>query len=90
MTSRQFTEWLAYAEVEPFGELRGDYRMAHALACLLNFLQGADKPLIQPIDLMPQIGAADGEQAEAEEDGQTEDAPPKHPNVLLFERMVGL
>ncbi len=28
LTASQFQEWLAFAELEPFGELRNDYRAA--------------------------------------------------------------
>ena len=28
LTARQFLEWEAYAELEPFGEIRADYRAA--------------------------------------------------------------
>lgn len=36
MGTRQFNEWRAYAELEPFDETRADVRTAHVVATLLN------------------------------------------------------
>ena len=36
MSSREFTEWLAYARLEPFGSEADDHRMAQLLALIAN------------------------------------------------------
>jgi len=36
LTHDQFLGWLDYAELEPFGELRDDYRMANIMQLLAN------------------------------------------------------
>jgi hypothetical protein len=36
MTGRQFYEWVAYAEMEPFGERRDDYRAASIVQMIHN------------------------------------------------------
>lgn len=36
MNIRQFREWYAYAELEPFGEERADYRSAQVCAMIAN------------------------------------------------------
>ena len=36
MTSRQFVEWQLFAEAEPFGEERMDYRFASLAQILMN------------------------------------------------------
>ena len=92
LTSRQLSEWMAYGAVEPFGEDRADFRTAHALAVIVNLLRGKDAPPVKIADLIPQVGALAEEDREAWEtslDTVSSDTPPKHPNVLLFEKMVG-
>ncbi len=36
MSSREFTEWLAYARLEPFGPEAEDQRMAQLMALIAN------------------------------------------------------
>ena len=36
MSSREFTEWLAYYRLEPFGPEADDARMAHLMALIAN------------------------------------------------------
>jgi hypothetical protein len=36
ISARQFAEWKAYAELEPFDERRADYRSADVVRTLLN------------------------------------------------------
>ena len=92
MTSRQLTEWIAYAAIEPFGEDRADYRTAHALAVIVNLLRSKDAPPVALADLLPHAGAlADHDRQAWEATRDTgADLPPKHPNVLLFEKMMGV
>lgn len=36
LTAKQFREWEAYAQIEPFGELRDDYRAASIRQMIFN------------------------------------------------------
>lgn len=45
MSFKQFREWIAYAEVEPFDETREDYRTASIVATLINLKRGKRKAL---------------------------------------------
>lgn len=50
MSWRQFREWQAYAELEPFDEARGDIRVA-LLACLLANIHRDSKKRSVPYEL---------------------------------------
>jgi hypothetical protein len=55
MTSQQFTEWLAYDQLEPFGELRADFRVAQLTSITANVNRDRERrpePFI-PLDFMP-------------------------------------
>lgn len=52
MTSAQFTEWMAFFRLEPFGEQRADLRMGITTANLMNALTGG-KAHAKPQDFMP-------------------------------------
>jgi hypothetical protein len=86
LTSRQVAEWQAFSAVEPFGEDRADYRVAYALAVIVSLLKGKDGPPVSVADFFPRVGVLEDDE---EADGE-EDTPPKHPNVLLFEQMMGI
>lgn len=43
MSIRQFREWQAYAVIEPFGEIRADYRAASISATIANVNRDAKK-----------------------------------------------
>lgn len=46
MTARELAEWKAYYELEPFGDLRADYRTGLLASMLANLVRGKnDKPL---------------------------------------------
>jgi hypothetical protein len=83
MSSRQFSEWMAYAAVEPFGEERSDYRVAHALAVIVNMFRGKDDQPVSVADLLPRVGIL-------AESAKTDDTPKPHPNVQRFEAMMAL
>ena len=55
MSSREVTEWMAYASVEPFGEDRGDLRAALICSVIANANRDPKKKAdpYQPIDFMP-------------------------------------
>jgi hypothetical protein len=82
ISSRQLSEWVAYAAVEPFGEERADYRLAYALAVIVNLFRGKDDPPVKVADLLPRVGVL------AHEESGAEGAPPVHPNVRRFEEMM--
>ena len=47
MTAKQFVEWAAYAQLEPFDEMRADYRAAYISSMIFNMAVAAKdrKPL---------------------------------------------
>lgn len=86
MPSSLFSEWMAFAAVEPFGEERNDYRLAYALAVVVNMFRGKDSKPVSPLDLMPTVGLA----AYVPEPVDGTIAPPAHPNVQAFEETYRL
>ena len=48
---REFAEWIAYNRLEPFGDERADWRVAHAAAAALN-RSGLVSQAVQPKDLV--------------------------------------
>lgn len=55
MDSAEFTDWIAYDSLDPFGEVRGDLRMGILLSHYYNS-QGAEQEC-RPRDFMPFIEA---------------------------------
>jgi len=53
MTSLEFSEWLAYAQLEPFGEERGDLRAAIVASVMANRWRGKNERPTTPMDFMP-------------------------------------
>lgn len=55
MSSHEFTEWMAYYEIEPFGEQRADLRQALTTAAVHNTIQAQRKnpKWTKPQDFMP-------------------------------------
>lgn len=43
MSSRELTEWMAYAQLEPFGEARGDLRAGIVASTIANANRDAKK-----------------------------------------------
>lgn len=89
MSSRQLSEWMAYAQIEPFGEERGDIRMAYALSILVNML-GSGEVQVTPADLMPRFGQhlePAEDEPEEEEDGPAL-PPPLTEGDRLFAEMA--
>ncbi len=51
--SREFSEWLAYDEVEPFGERRADLRSGIIAATVANVSRPKGRRVYKPKDFMP-------------------------------------
>lgn len=68
MSSHEFAEWMAFAKVQPFGELRNDFRSASLQALIANVNRDPkkSKPLT-PQMFMPDFEKALDEQEEQEE-----------------------
>lgn len=47
MSSTEFNEWIAYAEIEPFGEIREDQRAGTIAAMIYNVNRGKSKKAIK-------------------------------------------
>lgn len=54
MDSDELTEWAAYAQIDPFGEVRGDYQAAIITSNLMNAQAG--KVVTKVKDFMPKFG----------------------------------
>lgn len=63
MSSREFSEWLAYCEMEPFGEERGDLRAGIVASTVANVNRDPKKRPrpFQPRDFMPEFGESKGQ-----------------------------
>lgn len=46
ISTRQFNEWRAYADLEPFDEVRADYRAASIVNALANIHRKKGQPVI--------------------------------------------
>lgn len=86
MPSAMLSEWMAFAAVEPFGEERNDFRLAYALAIIVNMFRGKDTQPVTPLDLMPRVGALAGDVYVPEPVGMAA-TPAPHPGVQAFEEM---
>lgn len=59
LSGREFMEWMAYAEIEPFGEERADLRMAILAALIANVHRDPEKTKpFGPEDFMPRFDGA--------------------------------
>lgn len=59
MSSRELIEWQAYAELEPFGDMRADLRMGIQTAALVRVWADPKKAkAITPATFMPQFEQA--------------------------------
>jgi hypothetical protein len=43
LTARKFQEWQTYDELEPFSELRADYRTASIVSAIMNAFRNSEK-----------------------------------------------
>ncbi len=57
MSSREFAEWIAYHQIEPFGEERADWRAGMIAATMANIFRDAKKRRkpYKPQDFMPKV-----------------------------------
>lgn len=55
ITSAEFAEWMAYYNVEPFGEERADLRQAITTSVLANAHRGKGKAPYKTTDFMPKF-----------------------------------
>jgi hypothetical protein len=53
---RQFIEWKAFADAEPFDEVRADIRAAQIVLTLINLWRGKGKPARSLEDVLLQFG----------------------------------
>lgn len=51
--SREFTEWMAYASLEPWGEPRADLRAGIVASTIANVNRSSDSEPFTPRDFMP-------------------------------------
>lgn len=56
MPYRVLQEWMAYAQVEPFGETRADLRAAIVASTVANVFRGKKQRAFKPADFMPKFG----------------------------------
>lgn len=68
--SREFSEWMAYAEIEPFGEERADLRSGIIAATVANANRNPKKRRrpFKPIDFVPHF--EERAVVEAEDEGE--------------------
>lgn len=56
MSSREFAEWMAFHDMEPFGEERADLRSAIVASTVANAHRGKRQRRSKPEDFMPKFG----------------------------------
>ena len=56
ISSQELTEWQAFYQMEPFGEVRDDYRMAILASVVANCHRGKKGRKAKPMDFMPKFG----------------------------------
>lgn len=57
ITSRQFTRWIAFCRIDPFGEQRMDARFAMLITCVARML-GDKNARMEKFMLFPDAGSA--------------------------------
>ena len=58
LDSRQLADWYAYLQIEPIGEMRGDFRAGMICATVANYAgrqRADDAGPAQPADFMPSL-----------------------------------
>ncbi len=59
MSSREYSEWIAFASVEPIGEARKDLRTAQLCAMLVNVNRAKNQKAATVADYMPRFWKED-------------------------------
>ena len=69
MSSREFSEWIAFYSLEPFGEDREDLRSGIVASVVANTVRDPESQPepFQPADFMPRFGAEDEEETAPED-----------------------
>lgn len=65
ISSRQFSEWMAYARLEPFGEERADLRAGIVASVIANVNRGKKQKPYTPQHFMPDFEPESEEQVAA-------------------------
>ena len=55
LTSKQFGEWIAYQNIEPFGEWRDDLRAGIMASTVANSVRAKGQQAAKPSDFMPEF-----------------------------------
>lgn len=55
MSSSEFSTWLAYYRLEPFGEVRADFRAGLLCATIANLVRDKHNKPLTPADFMPLV-----------------------------------
>lgn len=63
MTREDFRGWVAYYNLEPWGELRADLRAGIVAAAVRNGLRGKGTRSFKATDFMPQFGPREVDEA---------------------------
>ena len=56
MTYKEFREWMVFAELEPFDEVRQDYRIASIVAAIYNVHRGKNQRAVALKDVKIKFG----------------------------------
>ena len=67
MDSAELTEWMAYDQVEPFGEWRADLRAGIVASTIANALRGRGSRPFRPEDFIPQFAPGSTREMSVEE-----------------------
>jgi hypothetical protein len=88
MSALEFNEWNNYFQVEPFGELRADFRMATLAAVLVNALTRTkdSDPIKTAADFMPDFEKAFDERSQIQEDV----APEEQKKLRVWQKIKGV
>jgi len=65
MTSAQFSEWLAYSRLEPWGQERSDLRMGIIASTIANVNRGKGQKAYTPQQFLPRFEEEDEEESTA-------------------------
>lgn len=67
MPGAMFVEWMAYAELEPFGETRADLRSGIIASVMANAHRAKEAKPFKPQDFMPRFGQRGADEPETDE-----------------------